>query len=369
MRVAYDVSAAMRLKSGVGYYVLSLLSALADRDDLSLSTYALTVGGHRLLDHAHRLRRWAIPGRAGPNLWTRIGYPSGELLTGPADVVHGTNFWIPPLRHRNGVVTIHDLAFAQHPEFVSPTVSRYRQILPKVLDRCAGVIAPSRTVADGITSELGVPPEQITVTYEGAREVFARATFNPESASRLGVHGDFVMYAGQFEPRKNMLRLLRAFASLEQPGLKLILAGPKGAESRAVEAQIRKSKLDSKAVITGYLSESELASLMAGARAFAFPSIYEGFGLPPIEAMSAGVPVVAARSGSLPEILDGAPFWCDPLDESSIAKALLIAVSDEAARTKAIALGRTRAAFFTWDRVAGLTVEAYRRANGGSTLS
>lgn len=362
MRVAYDVSAAMRLKSGIGYYVLSLLKALLDRGDLSLSTYALTIGGQRLMDEAPPLRRWAIPGRAGPNLWTRTGYPSGELLTGHADVVHGTNFWIPPLRHRNGVVTIYDVAFVQHPEFVSPTVSRYSRILPKVLDRCAGVIAPSQTVADGISSELGVPHEQITVTYGGAREGFARATFDPESAGRHRVHGDFVLFAGHFEPRKNLLRLLRAFASLEQPGLTLVLAGPEGPESRSVETEIRERKLESKVVITGYLSDSELASLMAGARAFAYPSIYEGFGLPPIEAMSAGVPVVAARSGSLPEILETAPFWCDPMDESSIAKALLSAVSDEAARATAIERGRTRAAFFTWDRVAGLTVKAYRRA-------
>lgn len=365
MHIAYDVSSALKTRSGVGHYTSSLLAALGDIEGLDLRLYALTIS-HGRLDGASpkSIKRLPLPGRLGPRIWTPVGFPSAELLVGRVDAVHGTNFWVPPLPKRNGVVTIHDLMFLLHPELASPTVRRYTKILPKVLESCGAVIAPTSTIARGISAELGFPLDRIKVTYEGVRGVFSNSVFEPRHAGTLGIERDYVLFAGQQHPRKNLVRLVNAFNSIGGD-LQLVLVGPKGPDSAAIGEEISRRGLEERVVRTGYLNEETLGSLMKGAKAFVFPSLYEGFGLPPLEAMAAGVPVIASRAGSLPEVLGDAPFWCEPLDEESIASAMEAALSNESARMASITAGAKVAAGYTWERTAALTVEAYRMAAGG----
>jgi glycosyltransferase involved in cell wall biosynthesis len=224
-------------------------------------------------------------------------------------------------------------------------------------------ITPSETVAEQVTAELGVPRDRIVVTPEAIRPgaLCAPADDPGQVARRLGVAGDYALFTGTLEPRKNLDRLLQAFARLGDLDLGLVVAGPPGWGAdpgrRAAELGV-----GGRVVFAGYLADGELAALLAGARAFAFPSIYEGFGLPPLEAMAAGVPVVAARAGSLPEVLGEAPFWCDPFDVDSIAAALRAAATDEGARAAAVRAGRVQAGRYSWAETARLTLEAYRRA-------
>lgn len=369
LRIAYDAGPLLAQPTGVGHYTATLLDRLLAMDeDVQFTLWAIVWKkdtsrvpvGERLT-----LRRKRLPARVAVTLWEALGRPDGEGFLGEADVVHGTNFWIPPLRRKNGAVTIHDLTFWLYPELCTSQIQRYRWIVPRVLERCARVITPCETIRRQVSEELGFPEERIVVTPEGVRGAFTGAAPNPALAGRLGVHGDYVLFAGTQEPRKNLDRLIRALATLTDLDLQLVIAGPPGWGSVDLPAVARHLGVDQRVVFTGYLTDPELASLMIGARAFVFPSLYEGFGLPPLEAMAAGIPVVAARAGSLPEVLGDAPFWCDPLDVDSIAAAIREAAVNESERLASISKGRARAAHYDWDLTARRTLDAYRLIAAG----
>lgn len=368
MRIAYDAAPLMRPKTGVGHYTSSLLEALlAYDDDLAFDLFALTRSANTLevpTGDRIRLRHLRIPARVAVTAWEIMRFPRGERLVGNADVVHGTNFWIPPLKRRNGVVTIHDLTFLLYPEMVTPQVRRYRWIVPKVLERCSLVITPAETIRQQVASELGFPADHIVVTPEGVRGRFMSAQRDRELERSLGIAGEYVLFAGTIEPRKNVERMVRAFASMDHNDLTLVIAGPPGWGGLDLPGLVRDLGIEERVVIKGYIPDGQLGALMAGALAFLFPSIYEGFGLPPLEAMAAGVPVVAGRAGPLPEVLGDAPIWCDPLEVDSIAAAIEVAVSDSEVREMAIDQGRQRASQYTWETTAAATLDAYRLVAG-----
>jgi glycosyltransferase involved in cell wall biosynthesis len=372
MRIAYDAAPLLNARTGVGHYAATLLERLLALDpDLQFSLFAITrqrdTSG--IPDHARVLfRHVRIPARVAVTAWERSRVGSGERFLGECDVVHGTNFWIPPVSGTKGVVTIHDLTFWFYPELCTPQVRRYRWIVPKVLKRCAAMLVPSRTIREQAAAELGFPGDRIVVTPEGVRNAFTGASPDPGLLAKLGVGGDYLLFVGSQEPRKNLDRLIAAFAQLDAslPELQLVVAGPPGWGSVDLPAVVRKLDLEGRVVFSGYLPDEQVGSLVAGARAFVFPTLYEGFGLPPLEAMAAGVPVVASRAGSLPEVLGDGPFWCDPLDIDSIAEAITRAVGDEQARAAAVEAGRKRAASYDWSTTAALTLEAYRRVASGA---
>lgn len=363
LRIAYDAGPLLGSVTGVGHYTATLLDRLLALDaDLHFNLYALAwKSDTSRIPRGERisLRYKRLPARLAVTAWELAGRPDGERLFGQADVVHGTNFWVPPLRRKNGVVTIHDLTFWLYPELCTAQIQRYRWIVPRVIKRCALVITPCETIRRQVADELRFPAERIVVTPEGVRGAFVGATFDPALAGRLRVRGDYVLFAGTQEPRKNLDRLLRAFATVEED-LQLVIAGPPGWGSVDLPGVARHLGVDRRVLFTGYLTDRELSSLMAGARAFVFPSLYEGFGLPPLEAMAAGIPVVAARAGSLPEVLGEAPFWCDPLDVASIADAIRRACSDEEARAAAVSSGRRQASMYDWRETARKTLQTYR---------
>jgi glycosyltransferase involved in cell wall biosynthesis len=370
MRIAYDAAPLLNPRTGIGHYAAALLDRLLVIDpETEFQLFALTRSADRSgipRRPTIQLRHHRIPARLAITAWEILGWPAGERLTGETDVVHGTNYWIPPARGRKGIVTIHDLTFWLYPEMCTPQVQRYRWIVPRVLTRCELVITPSQTIRQQVAGELGFPEERIVVTPEGIRESFWQAIPNHLLENRLGIRGDYLIFAGTQEPRKNLDRLIQAFALLSDLDLELVIAGPEGWGSADLPALARRLRVQDRVVFPGYLLDTELASLTAGAKAFMFPTLYEGFGLPPLEAMAAGVPVVAGRGGALPEVLGEAPFWCDPLDVQSIAPAIEQAVTDEPARAAAIEKGRARASLYDWDETARRTLEAYRRVASGS---
>jgi glycosyltransferase involved in cell wall biosynthesis len=366
VRIAYDAAPLLNPRTGVGHYAAALLDAMLAADpELEVCMFAVgrqpapatTPGNGRAT-----LRRVPIPARLVVGAWELARHPRGEVLVGRAGAVHGTNFWVPPLRRRNGVVTVHDLTFHLYPEFCTPQVRRYRWILPKVLKRCAVVLTPSETVAEQVSSELAFPRDRIVVTPEGVRPSALRPGTPATEGGRPGAR-PYLLFTGTREPRKNLDRLLRAFALVPDLGLDLVVAGPAGWGSEDLQARTVELGIAGRVEFPGYLSDDDLAALLAGARAFVFPSLYEGFGLPPLEAMAAGVPVVAARAGALPEVLGDAPFWCDPLDVESRAAAIRTAVTDDGLRAGAVAAGRARVAGYDWAETARLTLGAYERAS------
>ncbi|HVF11518.1 MAG TPA: glycosyltransferase family 1 protein [Actinomycetota bacterium] len=363
MRIVYDAAPLLNPLTGVGHYALTLLDEMLAQDaEIEFELIALTVRADTSRipnDPRVNLRHYRIPARWAVKGWEAVQFPKGESLFGASTAVHGTNFWVPPLSNPNGIVTIHDITFHLYPELCTPQVQRYRWIVPKVLKRCALVLTPSEVVRQQVASELSFPEDRIIVTPEGIRGAFIEARRDAELERRLGIKGDYLLFAGTQEPRKNLDRLIQAFALIEEP-IQLVIAGPPGWGSVDLQAVSHKFHLDGRVIFSGYLPDVQLGSLFAGCKTFAFPTLYEGFGLPPLEAMAAGIPVVAASTGSLPEVLGDAPFYCDPLDVHSIAAALNESLTDHAARASAIEAGRTRAAMFSWKETARLTLRAYR---------
>lgn len=366
MRVGYDAAPLFGHMTGIGHYTLNLLDALISLDpQVEFRLLAATVqsDGQRIPNRPGlKLRNIRIPARLAVTAWEVLGFPEVERLTGPVDVFHGTNFWAPPLKRGSSLITIHDLTFWLYPELCTPQIRRYRWIVPRVLKRCAAVLTPSNTVAEQVVAELGFSRDRIVVTPEGVRGVFENARQDAALLQRLGVDGDYVLFAGTQEPRKNLDRLIEAMGRVPQD-LKLVIAGPPGWGSVDLPALSHSLHLDERIVFSGYLTDTALGALMAGARAFVFPTLYEGFGLPPLEAMAAGVPVVASNTGALTEILGDAAIWCDPLDADSIAEAITRAVTDEELRTSVIELGKVRASLYTWAETARLTRQAYMNAS------
>ncbi|MCA1840838.1 MAG: glycosyltransferase family 4 protein [Actinomycetota bacterium] len=371
MRIGYDGAPLLNPLTGVGHYTLSLLeSLLTIEPEAGFELLAVTMRADtsRIPESPKvKLRHYRFPARIAVTGWELLRFPSVDELLSKPDIFHGTNFWVPPLKKAKGIVTIHDLTFLMYPHLCTPQVQRYRWIVPRVLKRCALVITPSETIRTQVNSELGFPSDRVVVTPEGLRGTFLGPSSEESQVdllSTLGVSGDYICFVGTQEPRKNLDRLIEAFARLDTD-LKLVIAGPAGWGSIDLPALAHKRGLDGRILFMGYQPDAVIRALVSNSRAFVFPTLYEGFGLPPLEAMAAGVPVVASRAGAHPETLGDAPIWCDPLDIDSITEAIHIATTNEQVRAEAIAKGAVHAATYTWDRTATLTAAAYRSVLSG----
>jgi glycosyltransferase involved in cell wall biosynthesis len=262
------------------------------------------------------------------------------------------------------VVTVHDLTLLTHPEWHEASKVRYfGWALRRAVRSARRVLCVSATTARDLAERLEVAPGRIDVTRLGTD---LRPAGEAEVAAlrrRLGLDGPYLLGLGTVEPRKDLPTLVRAFASLagELPH-RLVLAGLAGWGQGALAAAVAQSGVADRVLLTGYLPEADKAALFTGADVFAYPSRYEGFGLPVLEAMACGTPVVTTTGGSLPEVAGDAALLVDPGDPDALAAALAKLAGDPAARQAAAARGRTRAAAFTWERCAAETAAAYHRA-------
>lgn len=353
LRVAYDVGPLLDPPTGVGRYTRELAQALPPHEvDLRRFAFALRGDEGRV---GADVVRWRVPARLVRGGWRRLSFPKVEMLVGEVDVVHGTNFVLPSIRAASGVVTVHDLAFLRDDVF--PGGEALRDLVPWSVERAARVLVPTRAVGAELSDHLSVDPGRIAVTPEGVGPLFFGATPLGEGALReMGIHGSFLLALGTIEPRKNLGRLLQAWSLVADRlgDRNLVLAGPAGWGEALPETP--------GVVPVGWVPDETLPGLLAAAEAFCYPSLYEGFGLPPLEAMAAGTPVVAGRNAVTEEVLGEAALLVDPLDVDGLAAALERVVADDGLRRRLVLQGRARAAEKTWERTARATLEAYRSA-------
>lgn len=378
LKVTIDVTAALGDRTGVGTYVRGIVRGLL----LTGEPRALTLGAHVFRHAGWRRKLEAILGGSPGGFRVRasrliphgalleldrlVPLPYGELLFGDADVYHGTNFLAPPFRRARTVVTIHDLAFLRHEREV-PVAHHYRRYLSRALARADRAIAVSRATADDLVAQLGFPADRIAVVPEGAPThlpTMEAASFEEERL-RLGIPDRYFLFVGTLEPRKNLVRLLaayrRAAARLGEP-IGLVFAGRPGWYDQAIRAAVREIARRLPVVRTGFVSEPLRNSLYAHATALAFPSLYEGFGLPVLEAFALGCPVLSSRVSALPEVAGDAALLVDPRNEDEIADGLERLATEAGLREELAGRGCARVREFTWERAARATWEVYRDA-------
>ena len=354
MRVGLDATPLLGARTGVGRYTLSLLRALGGAGDELVAT-AFTFRGRDglgpVVPPGVRVAARPAPARGLQELWARTEWPPVELLAGGVDVFHATNFVLPPLRRARGVVTVHDLSYLRHSATVSTASARYRDLVPRSLRRASAVITPSASVAEQLRSEYDVQAPVI-VTPLGVDAEWFEAT-PPDDALRreLGLPASYLVFVGTLEPRKD-LRTLLAAHRLMADAPPLVLVGPPGWGEQ----------VDVTGCVTpGYLEDRRLRAVVAGASALVLPSLDEGFGLPVLEALAAGTPVVASDLPVLREVGGSVVSYAEQGGAASFAALLeqvLADPGDPAAR-------RAHAAEFTWARCAARTREAYALALSG----
>ncbi|MBN1488109.1 MAG: glycosyltransferase family 4 protein [Anaerolineae bacterium] len=296
-----------------------------------------------------------------PRLWTHLRL-SWEILRTSPDLLFVPAHVLPLVRPQRSLVTIHDLGYRYFPE-----AHPWRQRLYLDLSTCwsakvaTHILVDSQATRHALVDAYNIPASKITVAYPGYNrdlEPVADHEMLAAVRERYQIPGPYILYLGRIQPRKNIYRLIGAFSRLlpQYPDLNLVLSGPKGWLSEAIHARVNQLGIRNRVHFTGYIAEADKAALLSGARIFAFPSLYEGFGFPVLEAQACGVPVLTSTTTSLPEVAGNGALLVDPLDEVAITQGLLQLLVDQDLRAALVQRGFSNVQRFSWQRTAKLVV-------------
>lgn len=372
MKVCLDIQASLGQRAGVGRYVRELLAHLgaeAGTDELSAFYFDFKRTGLEAPPPGAELRacRW-MPGRVAQAAWKRLGFPPFDWFAGAADLYHFPNFIRPPLsRGKRSVVTIHDVSFLRMPETTEArNLAWLSAEIRQTAEKADAILTDSRFSAREICELLEVPPEKVFPVWLGVTPFGPPAT--EESVARmrrsLGLEKPYLLMVGTIEPRKNIPFLVKVYEALKEFDGDLVLAGGLGWKTGPALRAISESPRRGGIQLLKHLSDAQLSALYAGAAAFVFPTRYEGFGFPPLEAMGRGAPVVSARNSSLPEVLGDAAAWVEGYDAEEWARQLRAVLGDPARAARLRAAGFEQAKKFTWAETAQKTWAVYRQLGG-----
>jgi len=366
MRIAFDGTALRPGRTGVGYYTEHLLHHLAR----SAANDELIVISNRAIDTTSPLPsrvRVATPARRVPRLVWMQTLAVTALREVEADVVHFTNGMLPLMSPVPTVVTIHDMSLRLYPRYHPPRrVILNRPLVDIAARRADAIITPSESAKCDIVRFYNLDPKRVHVVYEAAAPSFTRVHDPVELArvrQRYGLAERIILYVGTIEPRKNLPTLIDAFAARRRSGElshQLVCVGPYGWLSRGIDAQIAQSTVGDAIKFTGYVPFEDLPALYSLAEMFVYPSMYEGFGLPVVEAMACGVPVITGRTAALSEIGGGAIVEVDRIEPDALGRALVELAGSRDRREELAGRGLARAETFSWQRAAGESLEIYR---------
>ena len=376
MRIGLDGLPLTSSKSGVGHYTYELARALAVSDPATSfeitypSTYPSIIltadDDPRPLPANLKAERVPV-GPLGRHWWS-IGLPR-YLRREKLQLFHGTNYDVPLRRHCATVLTVHDLSLLLHPEtHPRRSVNRARRRLPLMARTADAIIVPTESVRSEVCEHLKISADKVFAIPEAARASL-RPTKVAEAAAvrqRLGVRENFVLAVGTIEPRKNLRVLISAFEDVTrvQPDsdLQLVIAGGHGWLSGPLFEALEKSPVRDRILLTDYLHDEDLRGLYSSCRVFVYPSIYEGFGLPPLEAMACGAPVIASRIPTLTETLGSAAHFFDPQSSEQLVESIIQVTTNEDLRQRLTSAGLRQAEKFSWEHTAQLTLDVYEVA-------
>ncbi len=365
-RIAIDYTPAYEQGGGIGRYVRELVAALARQP--TRYDYRLFVSGAKTLPPPPSASFTWKPTRLTPRtlarIWQRARVPLPvEFFTGAVDLYHATDFVLPPTRARS-LLTVHDLSFVRVPEAASPRLKAYLDVVvPRSVRRADHILADSQATKDDLMALYGTRADKITVLLCGVDARFHRVD---DPAIRLKYNippRPYIFSVGTVQPRKNYARLIQALAALRARhyDVDLVIAGGRGWLDDPIYAEIDAAKMADHVHFIGFADDADLPALYSAALITAVPSLYEGFGIPVLESMACGTPVVTSNVSSLPEVGGDAALTVDPTSLDEIIAALQRLIDDEALRADLAARGIARAREFTWERSMQQLEQVYAR--------
>jgi glycosyltransferase involved in cell wall biosynthesis len=371
MRIGINATLLSKQRLGVASYIFSLVRGLSRIDKANeyfvfttpdgRSELSLNAGNFQTIIPEHD-----ISSSLSRILWEQTGLIN-ETKRLKLDILHNPDHALPVFStNSRTIMTVHDLAFLKFPKTFSIGKRIYKQLITKTtIKKADSIIAVSNSTRDDLIELFDIPRNRIHVIYEGidgsCKPVTDRS-FISKVNNKYGLAKDFILFVGAIEPRKNIPMLLKAFQRLRSEkgfALDLVIAGGKGWLSQSVFDTARNLGIEDSVKFLGYVQKDELAVLYSIARVFAYPSLYEGFGFPPLEAMSCGAPVIVSNVSSLPEVVGDAALKIDPRDEGGLADAILKITTDDKLRAGLIKKGFERVKFFSWEKCARETLKVY----------
>jgi glycosyltransferase involved in cell wall biosynthesis len=370
-RVGID---ARKLKDyGIGSYIRNLLEAIARRPEAA---------AYRFRVYVRSEDRPAVPplpdnfefveeDSAGYSI-SELTRFSWRLLRDRLDLFHATHYVIPPLARARAVVTIHDIIHVLYPQFLPNRAALLyaRVMIRRALRRADRIITVSYNSKRDLVDYFGVAPARVDVVYNGVAGRYHAGIPREERdrvSAKYGLPRPYLLFLGGEKPHKNVRNVIRAFGEARRERAlphALVLAGPMPKNRSRVEALIAAHDLESRVFRTGVVPEEDLPGLFAAADAFLYPTLYEGFGLPVVEAMACGVPVLTSSTSALQEIAGGYAYLVDPMDVDAIARGIVDLATDPRRRAEFADLGKRRARDFSWDKAAQQTLKVYAEALG-----
>lgn len=368
MRIAIEANPMAIRKGGIGYYTQNLVEHLLKRDtenEYVLFYFNLSIKQARNL-----------PVFEGCSNYSNFLFPKQALRFGlqtlkKPDVVHGTSYRLFAEGRKGSVVTVHDLGFMKYPHFVRKFGSeKMARRVKSALEDATLIITVSENSKKDILEYFPVQGSRIVVTYEGINEKFFQKpdeTFMKQVKHKYNIVKNYILFVGTLEPRKNIPALIRAYDSAKSlhEDFQLVLAGGLGWVYDEILDAIEKSSVKENILLTQYVPWEDVHALYYGASLFVFPSFYEGFGLPPLEAMACGIPVITSDVSSLPEVVGDAALLVAPDKEDEIAGVMEKVLSDRALSEQMAQKGLERAKMFSWEKTAGQTLKIYEKVFHG----
>ena len=371
LSVGFDATPLLGQPTGVGAFCSGALSGLSGLREIDASAFAVSwrrrKGIEGLVPPGIGTRQRAMPARPLHAAWGRSRFPPIEWFIGRRDVVHGSNFVVPPSAHAARVVTVHDLTVVLYPELCDPPTLAFPGLVRRAVAEGAWVHTPSQFVADQVVADLSVDPERVRAVHHGIPLAPAgdRHGARPPVGLPEGC-GRYVLAIGTIEPRKDYPLLVSAFAAVAaaHPDVALVVVGGAGWGADRFLAAVESSPVRSRIVRPGYLDDQRLEATLRQASVLAFPSLYEGFGFPPLQAMAAGVPVVATSAGAVPEVVGDGALLVGPGDRDGLAGAISHVLDGGTDVEQLVDRGMRRSRAFSWDGCARGLVALYRDAAG-----
>ncbi len=350
LKLAVDATALLVPRTGVGTFTAELLKELGARPDFEVSAFALANVGHHWLPDDIGEGIVEVPGRIRNGLvrrlWRRLPVPDVEWLASDAEVVHGPNYIVPPAKRAASVVSVHDIGFEFDPPMAIPGAMGHRRSVRDAIKRGAWVQTGSEYVADEIRDVYDLSPDRVVTVPYGVRL--------PPPGPHPAPGAPYVLALGSSDRRKDLTTLVGAFDEVasEYGEFRLVHAGPDGDAAEELDLAIANSPHRHRIQRLGWVDDASRSSLLHGAAVVAYPSLYEGFGFVPLEAMLAGAPVVTTRVASIPEVAGDAALYVAPGNRQELAEAIRKALTDTALAVDLVIRGRARAAGYTWARTA-----------------